>query len=271
MSKTITINDVAKSLGLTLDELKTEIQPLLDSSLMFEADGQIKPSFLIVDENETKLVYDHAASFSKNLATTMEEYFHDIEKSYLNLELSKKFEFDDVAFLLVGGRIVDIHLLEKLVSGNRIMPPAPHRPSPDHPNAHYYFWMIEGEKKHLGEYGLDDIDTPWSNWHYFSFAQNLIDGVPNSGREEMENRYSELIKSESIDSPEILGRHLKIPVVSENDSLKWAIVSDKLALNKETIAQLDDCQLDSAKGGSFFCTSEDGLLTRAKVSNCICL
>ena len=103
---------------------------LLESSLIFETGSSFKPSFLIVDENETRQVYSHASSFGKHLAKTMEESYADIEKSYQNLEMSNDYGFDDIAFLLVGGRIVDIHLLGKLVADVRLIPPAPIRPSP---------------------------------------------------------------------------------------------------------------------------------------------
>ncbi|MGY5879882.1 MAG: hypothetical protein RTV31_06505 [Candidatus Thorarchaeota archaeon] len=223
------LSEVASLLDLSSEEINSEIQPLLNASLMFEIDGQFKPTFLIANEDETLMVHNHASTFSKNLANVMEDNFEDIAKSYQSLDLSKQYKFEDVAFLFVGGRIVDIHLLDKLASGKQIMRPAPPRPSPERPDAHYYFWMIEGEKKHLGEYGLEDIDMPWPCWHYFSFGQNLIDGIPNGDREQMETRYSELIKTGTIETPEAIGRRLDIPIISQTDSVRWAAISDEYA------------------------------------------
>jgi len=223
------LSEVASQLDLTSEELNTEIHPLLDASLVFESNGQFMPSFLIVDEDETQLVYNHASTFSKNLADIIDANFEDIEKSFKHLELSKDYTFEDLAFLFVGGRIIDIKFLDKLSAGGRIMPPAPPRPSSDKPDAHYYFWMIEGEKKHLGEYGLEDINMPWPSWYYFSFGQNLISGSPNKDRGKMETRYKELVESGTIKNPETLGRSLGIPIVSSTDSKKWAETADEQA------------------------------------------
>jgi hypothetical protein len=90
--------------------------------------------------------------------------------------------------------------------------------------------MVEGEKKHMGEYGLDDYDLPWTPWRYFSFAQNVIDGNPNSGREEMTTRCFDLIDEGTVDGPKTLGRKLGIPVVGPSDSMKFGRISDKYAL-----------------------------------------
>jgi hypothetical protein len=223
------LDEVAEIVNLPYEELKSELQPLLDSNLIFKTNDQYRPSFLIVDENETKLIYRHASSFGMTLADYMENKYPEIERSYAGLEVSKEYDFKDVAFLFIGGRIVDIHLLGKLVSDTDFMSHAPSRPSPDIPDAHYYFWMIEGETKHLGEYGLDDYDTPWPNWHYFSFGQNLIDGKENSGRKAMESRYSELIESGRVDTPEILSQQLAIPLITKDDSKKWSAVADEHA------------------------------------------
>jgi hypothetical protein len=221
--------EVAEIVNLSNEELKSELQTLLDSNLILKTNDQYRPSFLIVDRAETELVYKHASSFGTILADYVEKKYPEIEKSYAGLQVSKVYDFKDVAFLFIGGRMVDIHLLGNLVSNTDFMPHAPSRPSPDRPDAHYYFWMIEGEKKHLGEYGLDDIDTPWPNWYYFSFGQNLINGKVNSGRKEMESRYSELIESGRIDTPEILSQQLAIPLVTKDDSKKWAAIADEHA------------------------------------------
>ena len=223
------LSELASELDLTLEKLKVEIQPLQDASLVWESNGKLKPSFLICDFDETQLVYNDACVFSKNLADTLEDHFDDIKDSYRNLDVSKEWDFEKLAFLLVGGCIIDIKLLEKLTTGSRLLPPAPPRPSPERPDAHYYFWMIEGEKKHLGEYGLDDYDLPWPSWRYFSFGQNLINSKPNPDREQMETKYRELVETKSVESPEALGEELGIPIMPPSDSKKFAETSDKYA------------------------------------------
>jgi hypothetical protein len=220
---------LAKALGMSYDEVMAELQPLQDVSLVVESNGHLRPSFLMTDETETLQVYEHACDFSKNLVDTLETHYEDIKESYNDLDVSREWEFESLAFLMIGGRIIDIKLLEELATRTRLLPPAPARPSPDRTDAHYYFWMVEGEKKHMGEYGLDDYDLPWSPWRYFSFAQNIIDGNPNSGREMMTTMCFDLIDAGSVGSPESLGRHLGIPVVGPSDSKKFSKTSEKYA------------------------------------------
>lgn len=225
----IKLNELALELELTLEELDSEIEPLKEVSLVWTKDGQLKPSFLMTDETETLRVYDHASKFSNSLVNSLEYQIENIRDTYKHLDVSKHYEFDEMAFLLVGGRIIDIKLLEKLTTGAKLLPPAPPRPSLELPDAHYYFWMVEGERKHLGEYGLNDYDLPWSNWRFFSFAQNIINSEPNRYRENLEERCSALIESQTINSPEALGMELGIPIVSRMDTMKFAEISDKSA------------------------------------------
>ncbi len=225
----VDLNELASRLDLTPEELSAEIQPLQDTSLVFSSNGQLRPSFLFANYEETQLVYKHASEFSKTIADSIEENFENIRESYMKLDVSNEYNFEEMAFLLIGGRIIDIKLLEKLTEGQRLMPPAPPRPGPERPDAHYYFWMIEGEKKHLGEYGLDDYDLPWQSWRYFSFGQNIMNGRPNIKRVEMKERCFELIESGTIKSPKDLSEKLSIPIVTHSDSKNFAKTSDRYA------------------------------------------
>ena len=109
------------------------------------------------------------------------------------------------------------------------MPPAPARPSPNQPNAHYYFYMVEGDPINLGGWGQDDSNMPWHNWYFMTFGQNLIDGEYNPNRRALEKQYEELIESETANTPQEVGTTLDIPVVSLSDSNMWEKTADFLA------------------------------------------
>jgi hypothetical protein len=184
---------------------------------------------LVTDEVETKIVYDHACDFSSNLADIIEEDLEDLKDSYEALSISDEFGFNETALFLVGGRIMDIKLLEKLSMGNRIMPPAPSRPSPNRPDARYYFFMVEGDVHQLGGFGQDDSNMPWKRWHYITFGQNVIDAKSNPKRAEMDARYSELIDSGDATSPEEVAKKLGIPLMTPVDSSYWENTADVYA------------------------------------------
>ena len=238
------MNELASILEMTPDNLKAEIQPMIESSLVHESKDGFRPSFLVTDEVETQTVFDHACEFSKYLVEKTEVQLQNIRNSYQKLDLSKSINFEDVALFLVGGRILDIKLLEKLTRGNRVMPPAPPRPSPNRPDAHYYFFMVEGDSVHLGGFGQDDSNMPWEKWHFITFGQNIIDGITNPKRRELEERYAELIESGMARSPIEIGKTLNIPIVTLSDSNKWEMLADDMA---EILCQSYEEHLDSIK------------------------
>ena len=223
------LNELATHLETNPELLRAEIQPLMEASLVSESQGQYRPTFLITDDTETLRVYEHACAFGLKLANRTESNLENLKKSFTKLDLSGHFEFENLAFLFVGGRILDIKLLEKLTRGDRIMPPAPPRPSPDRPDAHYYFYMVEGEPEHLGKYGLEDMDLPWKSWHYYSFGLNLVDGSPNLEREQMEARCKEILDLSIIDNPDGLAQELDLPIIRPTDSRIWSNASNSLA------------------------------------------
>ncbi len=223
------ISSLESLLEMSHDSLMAEIQPMIETSLVFEVDDTMKPSFLVTDESETNMVYNHARAFSRKLADIIEENIEDIKASYEDLEISIEYDFDKVALFFVGGRILDIKLFEKLSRNNRVMPPAPARPSPTRPDAYYYFFMVEGDPVQLGAYGQDDTNMPWPNWYFITFGQNIINGQANSERKEMDDRYSALIVSGKIDAAEEIAEELGIPFVGPSDSAKWEVFSDKIA------------------------------------------
>lgn len=223
------LNELAAHLETNPELLRVELQPLIEASLVSEYQGQYRPTFLITDDVETLRVFEHACEFGLKLADHTEANLANLKDSFTKLDLSSHFEFEDLTFLFIGGRILDIKLLEKLTKGDRIMPPAPPRPSPDRPDAHYYFYMVEGEPEHLGKYGLEDMDLPWKSWHYYSFGLNLIDGSPNLEREKMQARCKEILDSLSIDGPKSLAQELGLPFIHQLDSKIWAKASNSLA------------------------------------------
>jgi len=223
------IRELASILHKTPDELKTEIHPLLEASLVYKTDGEFRPAFLVTDESETQRVFAHASNFAKFLADKTEEYLPWVKSEYEKLEISQNYDFEELSLFFLGGRILDIKLLEKLTRENRVIPPAPARPSPNRPDAHYYFFMVEGDPKHLGGWGQDDSNMSWDNWYFITFGQNLIDGEYNPHRRALEQRYKELVESGTVKTPEAVGEVLGIPVVSKSDSAMWENTADILA------------------------------------------
>ncbi len=238
------LEELASTLDMDVASLRSEISPMQEASLIFEHDGYFRPSFLVADESESQHVYEHAYSLSSNLADIIETHYDKIRNSYQNLDLVKVLDFDDIALFLVGGRILDIKLLEKLSNGDRVMPPAPPRPSPERPDARYYFFMVEGDPVQLGGFGEDDSTMPWPQWHFITFGQNLINGKVNPQRMDLERRYSELIASGTAQTAEQVASALGIPLIGSADSEKWEITADTYA---ELLCQCIEEHVDSIR------------------------
>jgi len=225
----IPFNEVASSFNMTLDELRRELQPLIDSSLVIEEGGEFLPTFLIVDSEETRLVYEHSKELGELLAEIIISNWLLIQDTFLKLSISKKHSLSDLAFMLVGSRILDIALLGELVKDGSLLQAAPLRPSLTKPDARYYFWMIEGEAKYLGKYGQDDIDLPWLNWHILNFGQSSIKGRRNEARDQTEKKYRDLMDSKEAKDSEEFAELLQIPFLDEADSKIWSEFSIKIS------------------------------------------
>lgn len=211
---------IAAQLGLSDDELQATLNCLLDYCLI-ESDGNsYRPTFFIANEDEVQRVVAHAQGIGYIFARQLLGDWHRLETLFNQLSLSKIGAFADYAFILVGDRLLDVGLLYTLMDNHDLMPPAPERPSPDAPDAHYYFWMIEGTEDQLGKYGQNQMTLKWSNWFLITFGQYHIQGEPNHKRNLLHQRAKAIL--EQADSPESLSQQLGIQLIEPDDSVLWA-------------------------------------------------
>lgn len=223
------LEEIQDIFNISLDDLMDEIMPLVESSLVQEVRNDFIPTFLIVNFEETNIVFEYSKKLGKILANTLLSKWNEIKQVYEQLNISKKHSFAEQSFLLVGSRMLDIGLLEELVKDGTILKPAPLRPSPERPNAQYYFFLIEGELEHLGKYGQDNFDLKWSGWHIYNFGQSWIGGRRNEIRDEMEERYKELIQLNKAKDPEDFALQLNIPFLNKEESEEWSKITKKIS------------------------------------------
>ena len=76
------LDSLADILGMKPANLIDEIRPMMDASLVHEMKGSYHPSFLVTDEVETQKVYDHACTFSQNLANVIAMDFDEIRDAF---------------------------------------------------------------------------------------------------------------------------------------------------------------------------------------------
>lgn len=220
----VSLTDIETKFGLSSHEVKGELNPLILANLVIKRAEKYVPTFFIANASETYHVTNHAQNIGRSLAEQLIALWPRIETAYLKLSLSNKYSLNDLGFMLVGGHILDIGLLDTLTREETLITPAPSRPSPDKPNARYYFWMIEGDLRDLGRYGMDETDLPWLNWYFLTFGQNVINGTWNTDREALEEACGNLVKANVVDTPESLARRLKVPVFNKEDTSIWARV-----------------------------------------------
>ncbi|NPD88727.1 MAG: hypothetical protein HGN29_08375 [Asgard group archaeon] len=225
----IPLDEVANIFNMSLDDLLTEIKPLSDSSLVKKEGNEYLPTFLIVNLDETKLVYEHSKEMGKVLADHTISKWSEIDAVFEKLSISENSSLKDQAFMLVGSRILDIGLLGELVKDGNLLKVAPLRSSLTRPDAQYYFWMIEGELKHLGKYGQEEIDLPWSNWYYLNFGQSWLNGQRNEARDKTEKKCKDLVKLDRARDSLELAELLEIPLLNEEESKNWLKITEKIS------------------------------------------
>jgi hypothetical protein len=210
-------------------ELFERINPLVNANLVKREYGKYYPTFLIVDEGETKKTFKHAEKVGRIIADELTKSLGELRREFSKLEISREFAIDDLSLVLIGSKILDIGLLEVLAKDRALLGPAPKRPSPERPDAQYYFFMIDGQPEHLGKYGENSKDLPWENWTFVTFGQNIIENKSNIPREKLEERCNEVLEKQKPEKPEDLAQELDVPILSREDSLAWRKTAMKVA------------------------------------------
>ncbi|NDJ87136.1 MAG: hypothetical protein GYB66_14755 [Chloroflexi bacterium] len=133
------LSEIQVMFGLAHGALIAELTPLVDASLVAKRKDTYQPLFFVADADETRRVAAHATTAGEALFAQLQTDWEALSQAYQALEISRRIPFPEIAFLLVGANILDIGLLRALEQDGTLMPPSPHRPSPDAPDAHYYF------------------------------------------------------------------------------------------------------------------------------------
>lgn len=225
----LTVGRLSEVFNISVEQIISELHPLIESSLVKAVNSQYTPDFFISNRSETKQVYSHSKSTGKALAEALLADWDQLEQSFSQLSLSKAYSLKEQGFIFIGARILDLGVLGALTRDETLLETAPPRPSPERPDGRYYFWMVEGEPEHLGKYGQDDTDLSWTNWHLLNFGQTMIGGIVNLKRKAFEAKSANIIKSKATESPESLAKILNVPFLTKEDSNAWAQVSRQVS------------------------------------------
>lgn len=221
--------EIRELFNVSEEELSEKMALLIDANLVRKENGKFHPTFLIVDKEETEKTFQHSEKIGRIIADELAKNWEKIKREFFKLEISKEYSINDLSLVLIGSKILDIGLLEALVKDRVLLRPAPKRPSPERPDAQYYFFMIDGQPEHLGKYGENSEDLPWENWAFVTFGQNIVKNKSNIPREKLEERCIELLKRQKLEKPEDLAEGLDVPLVSKGDSLAWKETVKKAA------------------------------------------
>jgi hypothetical protein len=214
-------SELAAAFGMSRAEVESELEPLVRVRLVQEGVRGYQPTFFIADAAETLRVAAHARDTGGTLGRWLLGQWNDIRTAYERLAISHDDAFRDVAFLLVGEMILDLGLLDALSHDGTLMARPPARPSPDHPEARYYLWMIEGHPRYLGNYGASEVDLDWPEWALLTFGQYYIDSAPNQARRDFVAEARDRIAAGQSGGPEVFAGILCIPVIGRADVSRW--------------------------------------------------
>jgi len=215
------LDELPEAFGLSQDEVRKELTPLADASLLHLDGSDCHPMFFIADAAETDRVFDHAGAVGKELGKTILRQWDDLEALRDRLEIGDAWGFRALSFFIVGDLILDVGLLDALARDRALMPAAPRRPSPEDPEARYYFWMIDGDWSSLGRYGQRSRRLPWPNWYLTTYGEYRIDGAPNEHRELFEAEALALVEDGRAVTPDRLAELVGAPLIGEGDFRLW--------------------------------------------------
>ncbi len=177
---------LVRQFDISIEKLENETAPLIQATLVQERNGEYEVVFFVANEIETATVAMHAKQMGVLLADYCERGWPRFQQIYAELGLALDRSFADLAFFLVGDRVLDVGMLDALARDHSLMPSAPARPSPDMPNASYYFWMIKGTYEQIGHYGQRFTPLPEPDWYLLTFGQYEVNRYPNLPRTQFE-------------------------------------------------------------------------------------
>jgi hypothetical protein len=224
----LAVPQLAERLGLTPDDTRHELAPVVAASLAVERDGGYRPAFWIADAEETHRIDAHARRSGRSLADALLTRWAEVEATYRELAIGRTWGLRELAFVLVGGRILDVGLLCVLAREGSLMPPAPARPGPGRPDARYYLWMIEGDPDHLGRYGQRRNALPWEGWALLTFGQYQLGEARNEARDALEAAARAVLAAGQAPTPWALAGTLGLPAVAPLDASRWAGLGRRL-------------------------------------------
>lgn len=207
--------------GQTVAVSDDGLAPLHAASLLTIEEGRYHPAFFIADRAATARTDRHARALGAQLADALLARWATLERHYAALAISRTHTLTELAFLLVGDRILDVGLLDALAAEGELLPAAPPRPSPTNPEARYYFWLIAGEAAQLGRYGQRVTALPWPGWELATFGQYQLDGQPNTARESLEVRVQECLATAQGTTPAALAAAFALPLLDHDDTARW--------------------------------------------------
>jgi hypothetical protein len=220
--------DLASAVGMPVAEVRAVLDDLVPYGLVGRDGDAFCPRFFIATSNDVELADAHARIVGRDLADLLMQDWDSVERSYRRLTISAGQDLHEHGFFLVGGRMLDISLLDALAADGTLMPLAPERPGPGDPGARYYFWLIEGEWHHLGRYGQRTTLLPIAEWDLLTFGEYRMGNGPNAARDALEAQVREVSNAVG-DDPYALGAMAGIPVAGAEDVLVWKEITRWLA------------------------------------------
>lgn len=257
--------EVATRAATSVVALRTELAPLVAASLVSERGAGYQPEFCILDRDEVAQADRHAAAVGARLAEYLLDRWDTLAGAYQELAVSKAWPFADLAFFLVGDRILDVGLLDALAEQGALMPAAPDRPSPASPEARYYLWMIAGAPEQLGRYGQRTTVLPWPGWNLLTFGEYHAAGALIVARGALEARVRVLSATDAGADPSALAAILSLPLLGHADTARWSRLAATQCRGLVAIYETEEASLRRLYGtfaagraaperfGEFFC------------------
>jgi hypothetical protein len=216
-----TADELRNLFELSNEQVHKELAPLAEASLLQTEDDVYLPAFFIADAEEVGRVCEHARAVGSKMGGELLRRWSELENLYAQLSIHSAEPLSTHAFLLIGDLVLDLGLLAALEREGSLLPAPPPRPSPERPDAQYFFWMIEGTFDQVCRYGHRDEELPWDPWRLVSFGQYYIDDVPNEYRNSEFDVARAMASDSRATSPYHLAERIERPIIEEDDAARW--------------------------------------------------
>lgn len=154
----IPTEEIIKQTNFTKEKIDNINKLLLEKNWLKFVNDKPKPTIFIADEKDGKYLYEKSTPISNQITSKIIDFLPQIKRTFADLELSKKDNFQKWSFLILSNVLMDSWQIDNIE--NEFLK-APKRPFRNNKNYYYSIMVSNNKTESFGIFGnqYEEIDN----------------------------------------------------------------------------------------------------------------